>query len=164
MKTQENLSTAFAGESQANRKYLCFAEQAEKEGYKNAARLFRAAAEAEQIHAFAEFREKGGVGNTAENLKAAKEGETYEFTEMYPPFIETAQAEGHHGAAKIFNFACQAEKVHAELYEDAIRNLERDEGDLNYYLCPICGFIHKGNAPTVPCPICGSKPSIFKEF
>jgi len=164
MKTQENLSTAFAGESQANRKYLCFAEQAEKEGYKNAAKLFRAAAEAEQIHAFAEFREKGGVGNTAENLKAAKEGETYEFTEMYPPFIETAQAEGHHGAAKIFNFACQAEKVHADLYEDALKNLGGNENDLNYYLCPICGFIHKGTTPAVPCPICGSKPSIFKEF
>ncbi|MDR3236953.1 MAG: rubrerythrin family protein [Spirochaetia bacterium] len=164
MKTQENLGTAFAGESQANRKYLCFAEQADKEGYSNAAKLFRAAAEAEQIHAFAEFREKGGVGTTAENLKAAKEGETYEFTQMYPPFIEAAKAEGHNGAAKVFNYANEAEKVHAKLFDDAITNLGNEPTGQDYYLCPICGYIHKGTEPTNPCPICGSKPSIFKKF
>ncbi len=93
MKTNENLATAFAGESQANRKYLCFAAQAEKEGFSSAACLFRATAEAETIHAFAEFKAKGGIGTTAENLVAAKDGETYEFTEMYPPMIEDAKAE-----------------------------------------------------------------------
>ncbi|MDO5563118.1 MAG: rubrerythrin family protein [Synergistaceae bacterium] len=164
MKTQENLATAFAGESQANRKYLCFAEQAEKEGFANIARLFRATAEAETIHAFAEFKAKGGVGTTAENLKAAKDGETYEFTEMYPPMLETAKAEGDEKAARIFNYANEAEKVHARLYEEALANLGSEPEGQDYYLCPICGYIHKGAPSTSPCPICGAKPSIFKKF
>lgn len=145
MTTQENLATAFAGESQANRKYLAFAEAAEKEGFANIARLFRATAAAETIHALAEFKAMGGVGTTAENLKAAQGGETYEFTEMYPPFLEQAKAEGNNTAARIFNFANEAEKVHARLYEEALANLG-NEPDQDYYLCPICGYIHKGTA------------------
>ena len=164
MKTQENLATAFAGESQANRKYLCFAAQAEKEGFDNIARLFRATAEAETIHAFAEFKAKGGVGTTAENLVAAKEGETYEFTSMYPPMLEAAMAEGNNEAARIFHFANEAEKVHARLYDEALANLGNEPEGQDYYLCPICGYIHKGTEPTGACPICGAKPSIFKKY
>lgn len=163
MATQENLATAFAGESQANRKYLAFAEAAEKEGFTNIARLFRATAAAETIHALAEFKAMGGVGTTAENLKCAQSGETYEFTEMYPPFIEQAQAEGNKAAARIFNFANEAEKVHARLYAEALANLG-SEPDQDYYLCPICGYIHKGTAPTEVCPICGAQPAIFQKF
>lgn len=162
MSTQDNLSTAFAGESQANRKYICFAEQAEKDGLTGVARLFRAAAEAETIHAFAEFKANGGVGTTEANLKAAKDGETYEFTSMYPPMIETAKAEGNSEAAKIFSYAQEAEKVHAKLYEDALANIGKKE-DVNYYLCPVCGFISKGNAPDA-CPVCGAKSGVFKKF
>ena len=104
MSTKDNLAAAFAGESQANRKYLMFAEQAEKDGFKGVAKLFRATAEAETIHAFAEFRANGGVGTTAENLQAAINGETYEFSEMYPPMIKEAEAEGDKTAARVFHF------------------------------------------------------------
>ena len=107
MSTKDNLAAAFAGESQANRKYLMFAEQAEKDGFKGVAKLFRATAEAETIHAFAEFRANGGVGTTAENLQAAINGETYEFSEMYPPMIKEAEAEGDKTAARVFHFANQ---------------------------------------------------------
>ena len=160
MATKDNLAAAFAGESQANRKYLMFAEQAEKDGYKGAAKLFRAAAEAEQIHAFAEFRANGGVGTTAENLQAAINGETYEFTEMYPPMIKEAEAEGNKTAARVFHLANEAEKVHAQLYKEALADIE---GDADYYLCPFCGYIHKG-ATEEACPICGAKASSFKKF
>lgn len=160
MSTKDNLAAAFAGESQANRKYLMFAEQAEKDGYKGAAKLFRAAAEAETIHAFAEFRANGGVGTTAENLQAAINGETYEFTEMYPPMIKEAEAEGNKTAARVFTMANEAEKVHAQLYKEALADIE---GDADYYLCPFCGYIHK-EAPTGNCPICGAKAELFKKF
>lgn len=162
MSTKDNLSQAFAGESQANRKYLCFAEQAEKDGLTGVARLFRATAEAETIHAFAEFKANGGVGSTADNLKAAKEGETYEFTSMYPPMIEAAKAEGNDLAARIFHNANEAEKVHAKLYEEALANLDKKE-DVHYFLCPSCGFIAKSSAPEA-CPICGAKGASFREF
>lgn len=160
MSTKDNLAAAFAGESQANRKYLMFAEQAEKEGYKGAAKLFRAAAEAETIHAFAEFRAAGGVGTTADNLKAAIAGETFEFTEMYPPMIKEAEAEGDKSAARAFTLANAAEKVHAELYTAALADMAADD---DYYLCPFCGYIHKG-APEAACPICGAKAASFKKF
>src|SRR5512145_3450754 len=114
--TNDNLATAFAGESQANRKYLAFARQAEKEGYGQIARLFRAAAEAETIHALAHLGNMGGVGTTLENLKKAVAGETYEFTEMYPPMVEQAKAEGHK-AKVMLEWANQAEQVHARLFK-----------------------------------------------
>ncbi|MDO5114643.1 MAG: rubrerythrin family protein [Synergistaceae bacterium] len=161
MATQENFATAFAGESQANRKYLLYAEQAEKDGFAGIAKLFRATAEAETIHAFAEFKAMGGVSTTANNLQAAINGETYEFTDMYPPMVTEAEAEGNKEAARIFRYAEAAEKVHAKLYQDALNDMSNTEAD--YYLCPICGFIHKG--PTSEnCPICGAKASIFKKY
>lgn len=165
MKTKENLATAFAGESQANRKYLCFAEQAEKEGYSSVARLFRATAEAETIHAFNEFKAKGGVGTTLENLQAAIDGETYEFNEMYPPMIKTAEEEGDKNAARIFHLANEAEKIHAKLYTEAMADLGKEPANQNYYLCSICGYIHKGeSAPDYACPICGSKQAAFTKY
>lgn len=165
MKTNENYSNAFAGESQANRKYTFFAEQAEKEGYAHAARLFRATAEAETIHARLHLKGKGGIGTTAENLKAANSGETYETVEMYPPMIDEAKAEGNEGAVRAFSFAKEAEAVHARLYTEALANLGKEPADESYYLCPVCGYIHKGSAgPSEDCPICKAKPSVFVKY
>lgn len=152
--TMENLKTAFAGESQANRKYLAFAQQAEKDGFPNVARLFRATAEAETIHAHGHLKAMGGIKSTAENLQAAVGGETYEFTDMYPPMLEQAEKEGH--KAKImFRYAVEAEKVHAGLYTKALAsvNAGKDIGE-EVYLCPICGHIEIGKRPD-KCPICG---------
>jgi rubrerythrin len=151
--TQQNLLKAFAGESQANRKYLAFAKQADKEGYPQAAKLFRAAAEAETVHAHAHLRVSGGIKSTAENLRAAIEGETFEFQQMYPEMIETAQAEGNDAAQRSFDFANKVEKVHAGLYQKALDNLGGQE-DVDYYVCPGCGYTVPGEAPDV-CPICG---------
>lgn len=162
MKTQENLMAAFAGESQANRKYLAYAEQAEKEGHAGIARLFRATAEAETLHALSEFRIAGKVNSTAENLQDAVAGETYEFSTMYPEFLEAAEKEGNTAAAKAFRMALEAEKVHAVLYKDALANLET-AADVDYFLCPVCGYIHKAGAPEV-CPICHAKASVFKKY
>lgn len=161
-KVHEDLMSAFAGESQASRKYTYFAEVAEKEGHKAAAKLFRAASEAETLHARSELKQAGHIKDTAENLKAAIEGETYEFTTMYPAFIKDAQAEGDNAAERIFHGASEAEKVHAALYKDALDNLSKNE-DVDYYLCPLCGYIHKGPA-SEPCPICKCKPENFKKF
>ena len=130
MSTKDNLAAAFAGESQANRKYLMFAEQAEKDGFKGVAKLFRATAEAETIHAFAEFRANGGVGTTAENLQAAINGETYEFSEMYPPMIKEAEAEGDKTAARVFHFANEAEKVQLSLPDLRLHPQGQDRGQL----------------------------------
>lgn len=160
--TNENLAVAFAGESQANRKYTAFARQAEKEGLPAIARLFRAAAEAETIHALAHFANMGGVGTTLENLKAAVEGETYEFTEMYPPMVEQAKAEGHR-ARTMLGFANQAEQVHARLFAQALAALQagKDLSQMEVYLCPVCGDLEFG----VPekCPICGAPGSKFQK-
>lgn len=165
MKTKENYATAFAGESQANRKYTFFAEQAEKEGYTHAARLFRATAEAETIHARLHLKGKGGIGTTGENLKEANAGETYEFKDMYPPMVEQAQADGDETAVRNFTYAKEAEAVHARLYTEALANLGKEPADEAYYLCPACGFIHKGSsAPMADCPICAAKPAGFKKY
>jgi rubrerythrin len=160
--TDKNLGTAFAGESQANRKYLAFAKQAEIEGYTQVAKLFRATAEAETIHAFAELKAKGGIKSTAENLQEAVSGETYEFSEMYPPFIAEAQTEGNTAASRIFHLANEAEKVHASLYAKALENLTTKEV-YDVYLCPICGHIAEKDAPDT-CPICGAKASAYKKI
>ncbi|AEG59829.1 rubrerythrin family protein [Desulforamulus ruminis] len=162
MSTENNLKSAFAGESQANRKYLAFAIKAEQEGYPAAAKLFRAAAEAEALHALSELKTLGQVKSTAENLQAAIDGETYEFTQMYPEFIKEAEAEGNNQAKRVFHFANEAEKVHAELYQKALAALEKKE-DMDYYLCPVCGYIHEKNAPE-RCPICGANSSAFKNL
>ncbi len=158
--TQENLKQAFAGESQANRKYLAFAKQAEKDGLPNIARLFRTAAEAETVHALGHLAALGGVGSTVQNLQAAIDGETYEFTQMYPPMIAQAEREGHKGQ-RMMSYAAKAEAVHAKLYAAALDAAKADK-DLQgeFYLCPTCGNIELGR-PSGPCPICGTKAEKF---
>ena len=158
-KTKKALSEAFAGESMANRKYLAFAAQAEKEGYPAAAKLFRTIAEAETLHAISHFRALGGVKTTAENLRGALEGETYEFTSMYPAFIKDAEEEGQKEALRSFTFANEAEKVHGELYKKNMESLEKGK-DSTFWLCPVCGYVEEAHAPDV-CPICGAKKEVF---
>lgn len=162
MSTEKNLAAAFAGESQANRKYLAFAKQAEIEGYPQIARLFRATAEAETIHAHTHLKAMGGIKSTAENLKAAIAGETYEFNEMYPPFIKTAESDNNAAAVRTFKLANDAEKVHAGLYEKYLANLEKKEL-VDLYLCSVCGHIAEGSAPDA-CPICGAKTMAYKKI
>lgn len=161
--TPENLQDAFAGESQANRKYLAFAKKAEQDGFPNVATLFRTAAEAETIHAHGHLAAMGGVGSTAENLEAAVSGETYEFKEMYPPMLQQAEADGHKGK-RMFNFAMKAEEVHAGLYAKALEAVKagKDLTETSFYLCPICGHIEVGNAPDV-CPICSTPGAKFVQ-
>jgi rubrerythrin len=160
-KTEKNLLDAFAGESQANRRYLAFAKQAEKEGYPQAAKLFRAAAEAETVHAHAHLRALGGVKSTAENLKEAISGETHEFTEMYPAMIDTAKEEGSKAAERSFTYANKVEKVHADLYQKALDNLDALE-DADYYVCSVCGYTCEDEPPDI-CPVCGAKSTAFFE-
>lgn len=162
--TQENLAVAFAGESQANRKYLAFARAAEKEGYPQIARLFRAAADAETIHAHGHLANMGGVGTTLENLKAAVAGETYEYQEMYPPMVEQARAEGHK-ARHMLNYANEAEKVHARLFAQALEALSsgKDLAQMDVYLCPVCGDVEFG-VPPEKCPICGAPGSKYQKI
>ena len=157
--TEKNLKEAFAGESQANRKYLAFAKQADKEGYPQAARLFRAAAEAETVHAHAHLRTLGEIKSTADNLKAAVSGETFEFKSMYPDMIKTAEAEGNKAASRSFTYANEVEKVHAKLYQQALDNLEAlPEAD--YYVCSVCGYTCE-NEPPDTCPVCSAKGKAF---
>ncbi len=160
--TVDNLKVAFAGESQANRKYLAFARQAEKEGYAQIAKLFRAAAEAETIHALGHLANMGGVGSTLENLKSAVAGETYEYTEMYPPMVEQAQRENHK-ARYLLGFANAAEKVHAGLFGQALTALESgaDLSTMEVYLCPVCGDVEFGTPPD-KCPVCGAPQSKYQ--
>jgi rubrerythrin len=158
-KTEQNLLEAFAGESQANRKYLAFAKQAEKEGYPQAAKLFRAAAEAETVHALAHLRALGHVKSTAENLREAISGETHEFRNMYPAMIEAAKAEKNKAAQRSFSYANEVEKVHASLYQKVLDNLEALE-DADYYVCSVCGYTCEEKPPD-RCPVCGSGSKAF---
>ena len=162
--TEENLSEAFAGESQANQKYRAFGKKAEKQGFPNIARLFRTTAEAERIHAEGHLRALDGIGSTAENLQAAIDGETYEHTEMYPPMLKQAEADGHK-AKRMFGWAVQAEEVHARLYKLALEAVQRGEdlAETKFYLCPVCGHIELGNPPDT-CPICGAKGEKFFQI
>lgn len=160
-KTQENLQEAFAGESQANRKYLAFAEQADKEGYPQAAKLFRAAAAAETVHAHAHLRAMKGIGKTAENLKSAISGETHEFKEMYPDMIQAAKEEGEKVAERSFTYANEVEKIHAGLYQKALDNLGKAE-EVDYYVCSVCGYTCE-NEPPEQCPVCRSKAKAFSK-
>ena len=157
MATTENLKDAFAGESQANRKYLAFAKKAEQDGFKQVAKLFRAAAGAETVHAHAHLRVMGGVKMTAENLQAAVEGEGYEYQTMYPKFLAEAKTENNAAAAKSFEFALAAEKVHHDLYVQALEAVKtgKDASESPIYLCTICGNLMTGSAPD-KCPICGA--------
>jgi rubrerythrin/Fe-S-cluster-containing hydrogenase component 2 len=160
-KTLKNLMEGFAGESQANRKYTAYARKAEKEGKKNAAKLFKAAADAETIHALKHFEVAGMVHDTAANLKDAVAGETYEYKEMYPVFIKVAEAEGNKAALQSFTFAMKAEEVHARLYQEALDNLNETE-EVFYYLCPVCGNIEKTRPDK--CVICNVKGEMFIKY
>jgi rubrerythrin len=159
--TESNLKEAFAGESQANRKYSAFAKKAEAEGFSVVARLFRAAAEAEAIHANGHLNAMDGVGSTADNLREAIAGETYEFTEMYPPMLQQAIADDHR-AKRMFGYALKAEAVHAKVYQMALEAVAqgKDLAGVDFYLCPVCGNIEVGKAPD-SCPICGAKGEKF---
>lgn len=161
-KTDENLQEAFAGESQANRKYLAFARKAEEEGYVQVAKLFRAAAEAETVHAHAHLGALGGIATTAENLKAAIAGETHEFKQMYPAMIADAQKEGQKSAERSFSYANQVEEIHAGLYQKALDNLDAPE-EADYYVCPVCGYTCE-NSPPDNCPVCGSAGKVFVKI
>ncbi len=159
--TTNNLKEAFAGESQASQKYLAFSKMAEKEGFRNIAQLFRTAAEAERIHAEGHLGAMSGIGSTAENLGAAIAGETYEYTQMYPPMLKLAEAEGHK-ARRMFDYAAKAEAVHARLYQLALEAVKqgKDLPQDKIYLCPVCGNIEFGTPPET-CPVCKAKGSTF---
>lgn len=158
-KTQKNLEEAFAGESQANRKYLAFAKKADEEGFKQVAKLFRAAAEAETVHAHNHLRELKGIRSTKENLMEAIGGETHEFKSMYPAMIEDAKAEGNTGAVRTFQFANDVEIVHAGLYQKALDTLGQNE-DTDYWICKVCGNTVEGEPPD-ECPVCRAKKVAF---
>jgi rubrerythrin len=159
--SEDNLKEAFAGESQANRKYLAFAEKADTEGYAQVAKLFRAAAAAETVHAHTHLKTLGGIGSTAENLKAAVEGETFEFKDMYPAMIATAQAEGNKKAERTFTYANEVEKIHAALYQKALDNIDSAE-DVDYYVCSVCGHTVENEAPD-RCPVCKAVAKAFNK-
>ena len=153
-KVYDDLMTAFAGESQANRKYLAYAKKAEDEGHAQVARLFRAVAHAETIHALNHFRFAGEIGSTEENLKTAADGENYESTEMYPAFMKDAEAENDARSLKSFHWANEAEKVHEILYREALASLSNTSEEYDYFICPVCGYTEKRSAPE-KCPVCG---------
>ncbi|MEA3349663.1 MAG: rubrerythrin family protein [Chloroflexota bacterium] len=163
--TEANLKAAFAGESQAHIKYLAFAAKAKKEGYPEAARLFKAIAYAEQIHAISHLRVLGGIGSTAANLAEAIAGENYEVTEMYPAFDAVARLQEEKKAIRSFHFAMEAEKVHEEMYTDAKAEVEagKDIESAPVYVCPVCGHTAIGEAPD-KCPICGLPKGKYQEF
>jgi len=164
-KTMDNLAAAFAGESQANRKYLAFAQQADKEGFKQIAKLFRAAAAAETVHALGHFKAMGGIKDTKANLQAAVEGEGYEFKTMYPEFIAVAKEEGEKAALRMLEWANEVEEVHFGLYEQAAASLEAG-GDLpeeEIYVCSVCGNTVSGPCPD-KCSVCGVPGSKFDKI
>ncbi len=165
VKTEENLKAAFAGESQANRMYLAFAKKAEEEGLTQVAKLFKAAAEAETVHALNHLNVMGQVKSTAENLGTAVSGETYEFKSMYPQFIEDAKNEGNKKALQSFEYANKVEQIHANLYQkalDALKN-KKELPKVDMYVCPVCGNTFEGNTPDM-CPICATKKEKFMKI
>ena len=161
-KSIQNLKEAFAGESQANRRYLAFADKADQEGYPQVARLFRAAAAAETVHAHNHLKAFKAIGATAANLKEAVAGETSEFREMYPGMIAAAQAEGHREALRSFEFANEVEKTHAQLFQKALANLEKKEL-VDIFVCGICGHTVEGEPPD-QCPVCKALKKFFKKI
>ncbi len=161
-KSIADLKEAFAGESQANRKYLAFAEKADREGYPQVARLFRAAAEAETVHALNHLRALKAIGSTADNIKEAIAGESAEFQKMYPRMIADSQAEGHKEAERTFTFANEVEKVHARLYQKALENMA-DKKMVDMYVCSVCGYTVEGEPPDT-CPVCKAVKKLFKRI
>jgi rubrerythrin len=163
-KTDENLKAAFAGESQANRLYLAFARKAEEEGFTQVAKLFKAAAEAETIHALNHLRITGQIKSTADNVGTAISGETFEFKKMYPEYLDEAKQEGNKQAAWSFDVASKVEQIHADLYQKALDALKSQKQleKVDYYVCSVCGNTVEGSPPD-KCPICGSpKEKFFK--
>jgi rubrerythrin len=165
MATQDNLADAFAGESQANRKYLAFAKKAEADGYPQVAKLFRAAAAAETVHAHTHLRAMGGIKSTAENVQTAVEGEGYEFRDMYPAFLTEAQEEGFVPAELSFKFALAVEEIHHALYEEALAAVKSDTDlpDRKIYVCAVCGNTVYDDIPD-KCPVCNSSGDRFSEI
>lgn len=163
-KTSEDLQAAFAGESQANRRYLAFAKKADSEGHTQVAKLFRAAAAAETVHAHNHLRALDGVGATADNLKAAIAGENYEWVTMYPQFIKDAEAESVKRALSSFKWAFEVEKIHEELYRKALTALDAEQPlpEVDYYVCPICGYTHEGPLEGI-CPVCKTPADKFER-
>jgi rubrerythrin len=161
-KSIADLKEAFAGESQANRKYLAFAEKADREGYPQVARLFRAAAHAETVHALNHLRALKGIASTAENLKEAIAGESAEFQKMYPQMIADSQAEGNKEAERTFTYANEVEKVHARLYQKALETME-DKKLVDIYVCSVCGYTAEGEAPD-SCPVCKAVKKLFTRI
>lgn len=161
--TIDNLKIAFAGESQANRKYLAFAKKADDEGFPQIAKLFRAVAEAEAIHAANHLKALGEVKSTAENLQAAMGGENNEVVSMYPPMVAEAEAASQKQAARSFRWAMEVEKGHEILYRQALERLGQETSPVDYYLCPICGYTHEGSV-TEACPVCGTLPQRFIQM
>jgi rubrerythrin len=161
-RTTKDLMEAFAGESQANRRYLAFAAKADQEGYPQVARLFRAAAEAETVHAHNHLRALKGIKSTKENLQDAIHGETHEFKEMYPGMIAAAKDSGNKDAERSFAFANEVEKIHAKLYEKHLNTME-DKKMVDFYVCPVCGYTAE-EAPPETCPVCGAKGKVFKKI
>jgi rubrerythrin len=164
-KTDENLKAAFAGESQANRLYLAFAKKAQEEGLTQIAQLFKAAAEAETVHAMNHLRVLGQVKQTADNLGTAISGETYEFKKMYPEFIEEAKKEGNNQAVQSFDYANKVEQIHAKLYQKALDSVKNktSQAKADYYVCPVCGNTFEGSVPD-KCPICDTLKKMFKKI
>jgi len=164
-KTSDNLQAAFAGESQASRKYLYFAEKADEEGHRQIARLFRAASEAETVHARNHLKVMQGIKSTKDNLLAAIGGENYEFTKMYPDFMKQADAEGNKKAKDSFELANKVEQIHHRLYQEALSMLERSQtiAEKPIYVCQVCGNTVGDEAPE-KCPICGAPKKMFKRI
>jgi rubrerythrin len=162
-KSEDDLMAAFAGESQANRKYLAYAKQAEKDGFNQIAKTFRAAAQAETVHAHNHLRAAGGIKTTLENIQDAINGEHYEFTTMYPEMIEHAKEDNNKKALRSFEYANEVEKIHEKLYIAAIFAAKggKDLIEKDVYVCPICGMTIEG--PDIPdfCPICNAKKDTF---
>ncbi len=166
MKTEDNLQAAFAGESQANRKYLAYADKAEKDGFPQVAKAFRAAAAAETVHAHNHLRALGKIKSTLENVKDAIEGEHYEFTQMYPEFLDDAKEEEHKQAIRTFDYANEVEKVHHKLYNKALEAV-KDGEDLEkqeMWVCSVCGYTHEGDEPPDNCPVCKANKKVFNKI
>ncbi len=163
--TNANLKEAFSGESQAYMKYATFADKAEREGFPEVARLFRAISYAEQVHATNHLREMGGIGDTAANLKAAIEGENYESTEMYPAFDAVARLQEEKGAMRSIHYALEAEKIHEAIFQQARESVEagKDIESAAVYICPVCGHTVIGEPPD-KCPVCGVPKTKYREF
>jgi len=163
--TQANLEAAFAGESQAHMKYVIFADKAEREGFPEVARLFRAISYAERVHATNHLRMLGGISDTASNLETAFSGENYENTEMYPAFNAVANLQEEKGAIRTIHYALEAEKIHEVMYRMAQSSVEagKDMESAPVYICPVCGHTVIGEAPD-KCPVCGALKTKYDEF